>query len=354
MPTLLEIAQGRQIPLTAGIMQAVKTDAPALAAFDTRTSSDTKFMALAMTALPEASGFKDYGEGFTASNARLELREFDAKFLGAKVEVPKHTAARWDATHASSGTTYFDLQVMATMSAEMRNLERTIFYGTVQDAKGFPGLKQLTPYASANLYALTDNPEDDDCIRSVINAGGSTANTASSVYSVIHGEMDCQLVACNDFGGELFAMSEPITQHIAPNSDLPTATLPYLITDISGHFGVSVSGMNQTPNSRVPTQYSVRRLANLTNDSGAKLTGEMLDLLIDSHGGKQPSALYMSKRSGRQLAKDGGATDVFVSLGGGGDAKNTATRKQAEAPLYWGKIPIIYTPAIKNNDAINS
>ncbi len=355
MPNLLEIAQGRQIPLTAGIIEAAATSAPALAAFDARTSTGTKFMALALVGIPTASGFKNYGEGFTAANASLAVREFEAKLAGAKVQVEEITAARWDAEHSASGTTYFDLQVMATMASELRNLERVIFDGTNQDAKGFPGLKQLTPFVSTNVLELTENPEDVDFVRTVVDAGGSTSSTASSVYSVIHGPLDCQLVVCNDGGGELFNMDEPIRQHIAPDANAPTATLSHLVSQIYGHFGVAVSGMNQTPNSVVPTQYSVRRLANVTMQDNCKLTGNMMDLLVDSHGdGRVPSRFYMSKRSGRQLAADGGATEVFVSLGGGGDARNTTTRKQAKAPLFWDNIPITYTSAIGNTDAIET
>jgi hypothetical protein len=355
MPTLLEIAQARQIPLTAGIMRAAATEAPALAAFDTRTVNGTHFQALALTGIPTASGFKDYGEGATHGGATLAVREFAARLAVAKVKVEQLTAARWDQEHGPAGTTYFDLQVMARMASEMRHLERTIFYGTVQDAKGFPGLKQVTPFSSANVLELTENPEDEDFVRTVIDAGGTTADTASSVYSVIHGELDCQLVVCNDGGGELFYMTEPRLQDFAPDSDLPDATLEYMVSQISGHFGVAVSGMNQTPNDVIPTQYSVRRLANVTLQTNNKLTGNMMDLLSDSHGdGRQPSAYYMSKRSGRQLAIDGGATEVFVSLGGGGDARNTTTRKQPKAPLQWDNTPIIYTSAIRNNDAIET
>lgn len=355
MPTLLEIAQVRQTPLTAGIIKAAATDSPALAAFDARTSRGTTFKALAMTGIPTASGFKDYGEGATHAGATLALREFEAKLTVAKVKVEQLTAARWDAERGEGEDSYFDLQVMARMSSEMRHLERTIFYGTVQDAKGFPGLKQLTPFVSTNVLELTENPEDEDFVRTVIDAGGTTASTASSVYSVIHGPLDCQLVVCNDGGGELFYMTEPRLQDFAPDANSPDATLEYMVTQISGHFGVAVSGMNATPNNVVPTQYSVRRLANVTNDTGAKLTGAMMDLLSDSHGdNRRPSAFYMSKRSGRQLAVDGGATEVFVSLGGGGDARNTSTRKQPKPPLEWDNTPIIYSSAIRNNDAIEA
>ena len=355
MPTLLEIAQGRQIPLTAGIMEAAQTEAPALVAFDARTTSSNRFMALALTGLPTASGFKNYGEGFTSGTATLAVREFEAKLAGAKVEVEMISAARWDAEHSASGTTYFDLQVMSRMASEMRHLERVIFHGSVQDAKGFPGLKELTPFVSTNVIELTEEPSDTDYVRSVLDAGGTSANTASSVYSVVHGPLDCQMVVCNDGGGELFYMTEPMRQHIAPDANAPTATLEHLITQIHGHFGVAVSGMNQTPNSIIPTQYSVRRLANLTAETACKLNDAKMELLADSHGnGKRPSQFYMSHRSGRQLAESRSATSVTLFLGGGGNAADNTATVRAARPMDWEGIPIVYTSAIGNADAIEA
>ena len=355
MPTLLEIAQGRQIPLTAGIIEAAATKAPALMVFDARTTSSTRFMALALTGLPTASGFKDYGEGATHGGASLAVREFEAKLAVAKVQVEQLTAARWDAEHAASGTTYFDLQVMARMAAEMRHLERTIFYGTVQDAKGFPGLKQLTAYSAGNALTLTEDPGATDYVKTFVNAGGSTSSTASSVYSVVHGPLDCQLVVCNDGGGELFYMTEPLRQHLAPDTGNPGATLEYLVSQISGHFGVAVSGMNQTPNEVIPTQYSVRRLGNLTEDSGKGVTDAKLEQLVLSHGdGIVPSRLYMNGRSARQWADSRSASTATLFLGMSGDARNNTGSLRAARPDNFEGIPVTYTSAIASNDAINS
>lgn len=356
MPTLLEIAQGRQTPLTAGIMMAVQTEAPALSAFDARTSNTTTFQSLALTALPTASGFKDYGEGFTHGGATLALREFEAKLAGGKVEAERITASRWDRDHANAGYTYFDLQLRARMIAEMRHLEKVIFRGTALDAKAFPGLKQLTPYAAANVLTLTEDPGAGDFLKTVINAGGSTAGSASSVYSVMFGEMEAQLVVCNDGGGELFTMTEPVEQHMAPDpTNAPTATLLYDIAQIYGYFGLSVSGMNQTPNSVVPTQYSVRRLANLTEDSGKGVSDAKLEQLVLSHGdNKVPSMLFMNGRSGRQWADSRSAPTATLFLGMSGDAKNNTGSMRAKRPDNFEGIPVTYTSAIPSTDAIEA
>ena len=354
MPTLLEISQGRNVPLSAGIMQAVYTQTPALSAFDARTASGTKFQTLALTGLPTAGGFVNYGEGFTSANATLGLREFEAKLTGGKVQAERITANEWNRTHAASGVTYFDLQLNARMITEMKNIEKVIFYGTAQDAKGFPGLKELTPFTGA--LSLTADPGATDYVTPVINAAGTTATTASSVYSVVYGEMDAQLVLCNDGGGELFTMTEIIEQHLAPDpTNAPLATLVYDVSQIYGYFGLSVGGMNQTQTGGVPTQYSVRRLANLTEDSGKGLTDAKLEQLVLSHGDNiQPSVLFMNGRSGRQWADSRSASTATLFLGMSGDAKNNTGSLRAARPTNFEGIPVVYTSAIRSTDAIEA
>lgn len=356
MPTLAQIAQARQVPLSSGVFTACATEAPALSAFDARTARSTKFMTLALTGLP-TSAFKNLGEGFTHSDATLSVREFDAKLIGGLIKSERISAKRWDAEHQASGYTWFDLQVMAKMKSDMRHIERVLFYGTAVDAKGFPGLKELTPYVSGNVLSLTDDPGADgvDYAKTVVNAAGSTATTASSVYSVIFGEMDAQIVACNDGGGELLTMTDTIEQMIAPDSDSPTALLLHDVAQVYGFIGLAVSGMNVTPNDVVPTQYSVRRLANLTEDSGKGVSDAKLEQLVLSHGdGKVPSMLFMNGRSARQWADSRSASTATLFLGGSGDARGNTGSLRAKRPDNFEGIPVTYTSAIKSNDAIES
>lgn len=352
MPTLAEIAQVRNTPLSAGIFQAVQTVAPLFSAFDARTRPGTKFKTLAMTGLP-SSAFANFNEGFTFSAATFELREFNAALIGGQIKEEVITANEWNQENAATGETYFAIQTEAKMKADIRHVERVLVYGTAHDAKGFPGLKELTPYA--NVLALDDPPEDDDFTKTVINAGGTTAGTASSVYSVVFGPMDAQLIFGGDSGGELFTMSETIQQMLAPDPAEPTKTSLHNVAQVHGFVGLSVSGMNQTPDDVVPTQYAVRRLANVTEDSGKGVTDQKLERLVLSHNdGVVPDLLAMSGRGGRQLADSRSATSVTVTLAGGGTARDNQFSKQAPRPTHFDGIPIVYTSAINNTDAIEA
>lgn len=353
MPTLAEIAQVRQVPLSMGLFRAVRTETPALMTFDARTTNRKSFKTLALTALPTAGGFVNFNEGFTHANASLALREFNCKLAGGRVEAERITAQEWDNENSASEFTYFDLQLYARMKTELKHIEKVMFYGTSLDAKAFPGLKELTPYT--NVLALTDDPGADDYTKSVVNAGGSSSGTASSVYAVKFGEMEAQLVMGNDQGGEMFSMTELITENRAPDSNDPDATLVYDSVQLWGYFGLSVGGMNETPNDTVPTQYSVRRLANLTDDSGKGVDDAKLEALVLSMGdNKEPDMLYMNGRSGRQWADSRSASAVTLFLGQSGDAKNNTGSIRAKRPDNFEGIPVTYTNAILSTDAIEA
>ncbi len=358
MPNALQIAQGRQVPLSAGLFMALFAEAPLLGALDARSSRTTKFMSLAIASLPSAQPFVNYGEGFTPADGLLALREFECSLIGGQIKAERITARKWDDEHASSGFNWFDLQTMLTFKAQGLHLSKQIIQGTVNDAKGFPGMKELTPYIAANIIAATGSPAAYLFARSVINAGGTTDNTASSVYAFIEGELDVQLVIGNDVGGnaEMFALSEVVTSNEAPNSAEPTKKSLHDLQQFSGHIGLSVAGMNQTPNSVVPQQYSLRRIANLTGDSGKGLTDSLMMMLARSFGpNKRPSRFAMATRSGEQLAKSRQAVAVLnVNMGAGAAAAQTFNTYPAP-PDSWEGIPIVYDDyAIPTTDALES
>jgi hypothetical protein len=355
MPTALQIAQGRNVPLTAGLMMAVQTSHPLISAFDVRTTTDKRFMSLVLTGLP-SSGFVNYNEGFTPSQCSLAVREFDCKLIGGQIAEEVITANEWNKAHPNVGYTFFDLQTETKVVADMRHINRVLVYGTTVDAKGFPGMKELTPFISGNTLSLTDSPDDSDFEKSVINAGGTAAGTASSVYSVIFGEKEAQLVIGNDSGGEFFTMSDIIQQMLAPDSNEPTKTSLHNVMQLHGFVGLSVGGFTKlTPDQTVPTQYAIRRLANVTTDAAAKVTDAKLEKLVLSHGdGKRPSLLAMSPRSGDQWAASRSASSVSVFLGGMTTAQASQVNLQAPRPTNYEGIPVVYDSVIKNNDTVET
>jgi len=209
------------------------------------------------------------------------VREFDCSLIGGQIKAEIISAAQWDKRHAASGYTWFDLQTMLKMKAQGLLLEKQAIYGTAADAKGFPGLKELTPYVSGNVMTLTETAASGGFKKSVINAGGTSAGTAQTVIAIIEGELDTQLILGEDMGGEseIFKLSEILISNEAPNANEPTKKAFHEVQQFSGHLGLRVAGMNQTPGGVVPFQQCVRRIANLTADAGHTLTESLMSRL---------------------------------------------------------------------------
>jgi hypothetical protein len=314
---------------------------------------------VALVALPGGSGFVRFGGGYKAGEARWEPRQFDCAYIGGMVQAHMDLARRWEVEHPDAEDDYFTTQAALRIAADLLLVEKQIIYGWGNDALGFPGLKQTAPGTlAANVYSLTETPDDTDFTKSVINAGGTQAGTASSVYAWIDGEMDCQLVLGDDMGGqaELFRLSEMVTSNEAPDSNEPTKKSLHDLQQFSGHLGLSVAGFNQSPNNVVPTQHSVRRLANLTTDTAAKLNDAMMSKLSRSFGvGKRPNHFAMATRSGEYLAASRAPTAINFLMGQSGDAQNATFTTYPPPPENWNGIPIHYADnTIGESDAVEA
>jgi len=355
MPTLIDIATGRSAPISLGVLRQVITSTPLLNAFDARTSPNTRFTALALVALPGGSGFVRFGGGYKAGEARWEPRQFDCAYIGGMVQAHMDLARRWEVEHPDAEDDYFTTQAALRIAADLLLVEKQIIYGWGNDALGFPGLKQTAPGTlAANVYSLTETPDDTDFTKSVINAGGSTSATASSVYAIEFGKLACQLVMGGATGGgELFTFGERKIQAIAPDSTKPLELADHELGQYSGHIGLSIAGYAPVADGEtVPGQYCLRRLMNVTNDSGCGVDDYKMEKLVQSFpDGHVPSILTMSHRSGDQWAKSRSATGS-VTIVGSSSGRDGQLNRQPARPTEYEGIPIVYTRAIRNNDAI--
>lgn len=355
MPTALEIAVQRNAPMSLGVLRQIISNVPLFAAFDMRTTDRTRFKTLVITGLPDVDPFRNLGDGFARGKAVLALREFGCAYVGGNVVVQLDVAREWQAENQDLDFDYFTLQASTRIEADLLKVEKQMIYGTAINAKGFPGLKQMTPGTIAgNVMAMTDTPDDADFTKTVINAGGSTASTASSAYSIRFGTLDCQLVMGGTSGtSELFQFGERRIQSMAPDPDKPDELAEHEIAQYSGHIGLSVSGFSGTEGALVPGQYSVRRLANLTAQDGCGMDDYKLEKLILSHPeNSRPSILTMSMRSGDQWAKSRSSTGSVVFVGNMGSGRDGVINRAPMRPTEYEGVPVIYTRSIRNNDAI--
>jgi hypothetical protein len=356
MPTALEIAQKRNAPMSLGVLTQVITAIPLFAAFDVRTTPRTRFKTLALVGLPDVDPFVNLGDGFKRGKAIMALREFGCAYMGGSVVVQADVAREWQAENEDLDYDYFTLQASTRIQADLIKVERQIIYGTAENAKGFPGLKQMTPGTRAALVmSMTDTPDDSDFTKTVINAAGTTAGTASSVYSVrSKSSLDVQLVIGGTSGNaELFEFGERRMQSLPPDPAKPEELAEHEIAQYSGHIGLSVSGFSETAADQVPGQYVLRRLMNLTNDNDKGLDDYKLEKLLLSHpSDNMPTMFAMSHRSGDQWAKSRGSTGSVVFVGNMGAGRDGVVNRAPKRPTEFDGIPVVYSRAIRNNDAI--
>lgn len=357
MPTAAQIAQVRQTPFSAGLIMAIADAHPLFNAFDFRTVDGYDFLSLALVSRPNAANFAKYGEGFEHTAAVYELRKFSTSLVGGIVKCECITEERWNRENSAIDWDWFDIETEEKFKESIMNIERQMILGRANNADGFPGAKELTPFISGNTITMTENGAKYGYVRSVLNAGGSTADTASSVYSFVFGEKDCQgILGGGATSGEFLRVDEPTIEMLAPDPvNAPTKLSRHRVAQMSGHVGMAVAGFSQeTEGQTIPVQFGLRRLANLTEQTGYKLTDAHMTKLSRMHGtGKRPNLYAMSERSGEQLAASRAATAINFNMGIG-DAATMQSNTFPDPPDNWRGTPIVYVDpdVIVDTDAI--
>ncbi len=285
-----------------GIIVELSKKIPELGFFAASPVMKTSYKTLVRTALPTA-GFRAINAGRTRDVGTLVARTVDCKFLDAS----------WDADNAAlTGVDWGDPvleQQSAHLLAALKALQSQIWNGTGADAAGFPGVNSLFPNSDSE---------------GVINAGGTTADTASSVYLVKTGEQDVCMAWGND--GTIKA-GDIIDQQLYDGDGKPYMGKAQAI---EGWAGLQITNHK-----------SLVRIANLTEDAGKGLTDDLLYQAIETFGeryGVEPDGIFMSHRSRRQLRDSRTATN--------------ATGAPAPVPMEVENIPIMATTGITNTEAL--
>jgi hypothetical protein len=206
---------------------------------------------------------------------------------------------------------FLAMEAMEHLRAAFFKAEKQLIYGDQApgDTAGFTGMIDI-------LDALADTM--------VVNAGGTTADTASSCWLIRGGRNDVALVTGNDGQIEIKETS------IVPVAGSVTGTFPGYYTPISGYLGCQVG-----------SAYSFARIANLTADAGKGLTDALIFSALKLFpAARQPNVIACSRRSLEQLRASRTATN--------------ATGAPAPRPTEVEGIPIIQTDAIVDTEALET
>jgi len=314
--TLLDIQKLNGNDESVGLIEENLQFAPEIAAMPFRTIRGTSYKTGVRTAYP-TTGFRAANSGFTPSKSTFVDRLIECYIFGGSVQADKAVADAYEAGAAA----WQMIEASGTAKSAMLNLGKQVFYGVTQDSLGFPGLKAATPFG--------DETAQGDPL--TVNAGGTTATTASSVYAVKFGVQDVTLV-----GGQSRAFE--LGDWRIQNVTISDKEMEAYVANLTSWIGLQVGNEN-----------AVRRICNLTEDSDKGLTDALMAQLEATFPiGYTPDAYIMSRRSRRQLQ-----TSRTVTLFGQG--KNRPDQSLvAPLPTEYNGVPIITTDSILNTDAIES
>lgn len=292
---------------------------------------ELKYETLIRSGYPNV-GFHDLGGGHANSKSLWKTETFECFPFGGRVEVVKHIA---DNNKRGGASGLFAAEASGMTKAAMFKIAQQIYGGRVADGKGFPGLKNFTAFGTTFTDPLTGK------VYNLYTNGstGATANTGSSVYMIkFNRQPSGQIpdgVTLTYGTGSVFSLEDPIIETIVDPNDA-TKKIRVYASDLQGFAGLII-----------PSQHCVRRIGNLSSDSGKGLTDALLGTAYESWPqGIKPDVILMSARSRRQLQ-----LSRTVVLNGSG---TTRPDQPGEAPIptSYNGIPIEVTDAIGDADAI--
>lgn len=315
LPTILDIVVRNGSDAVAGLIDETTKVHPELTKVPARTIRGINYKTRVRTALGSVTpGFRDINAGVASVKNTYENRLVEAFPLEAFWQADKQQAD----SSEDGAAAYVAEEAGGVMEGQMQGLASQFYYGRTIAAKGHPGL--IEAYDSVNM---------------VVDAGGTTATTGSSVWFVRFGPKDVIWVWGNE--GQIAvtpdlttALANPI--RIADPNDSTKSLLAYVQT-LTGRVGLQVGSTR-----------AICRIKKLTADSGKGLTDALVsDALAKFPAGLGPNACFMTQRSMAQLQKSRTAT---TAKGGAAEFPRTLMGVDGQ------EIPILVTDAILNTEAL--
>ena len=318
--TLLDVAKANGNDKVVGLIEENLSAAPELQFFPVRTKAGTSFTTLKRTGFP-TTGFRAANGGFVPSKSTYAKQLCEMFIFGGAINIDLAVAK----AHEDGPAAFEMYEASGIMRSGLITLGKQIWYGTANDALGFQGIKTLLPHTAADGFSTN-----------VVDAAGTTAATASSLYAVKFGTQDTHVVMGN---GGSFELPPFVDQQIVDPND-STKVIPARVSSLAAWTGLHVGNLN-----------CVGRIYNLTGDSGKGLTDSLIaQLMAKFPVGFVPDAFFCSRRSRRQLQLS--RTVVINSSGNRRDVTNVENVPATPTEAFG--IPLYATDSILDTDAINS
>ena len=316
--TLLDVAKNHGSAAEIALIESVMTHSPELSAFPSTVLQGTSFTTVDRHKLPN-TGFTWANEGIAPSKSLFKTRQVACHIFRGAVNADKAVVDAFNMERKSPGK-YQALEADGVARSAMIELGKQIYYGTDEDAKGFPGLRQLW----AAHFPLSGIG---------INATGTSANAATSVYAVKFGEQYAQVV----WGGNKVLSLPPFRTESAKDAN-------------GGQYDAYVSNLTSWVGLQCVHPAAIGRIYNLTTEVGKGLTDVLIaQLLALFPVGFTPDALFMTRQSRLQLQL---ARTVVLQGNGNAGTMGSTGGLVAPLPTEAGGIPIVVTDNILNTEAI--
>lgn len=310
--TLLDIAKRNGHDAIVGIIEETTKAVPEVSGFhpetgiaipgvgDSRTIKGTSYKTLVRKTLPTVP-FRDGNQGSTGVKSTWENRVVETFIMNPRWHVDKAVADKsedgWQMLMAD--------EAFGVVQAAFQTMGRQFYYGRNTaaalngDAKGFGGL--IDVYDATNM---------------VVDAGGTTVDTGSSVWAVKFGPQAVRWV----WGANGAIDPTEVDQRDVLDSDNKPYTAYF--QELFAYPGLQISSPRY-----------IARIKKITEDSGKTLNDAKLSALMEKFPvGVRPDVIFMTKRSRRQLRDSRTATND--------------TGKEAPLPTDYDGVPIAVTESI--------
>jgi len=308
---LLDITKLNGSDTIVGLIEETLTYAPEVQILPARTIRGTSYKIASRVSYPGV-GFRAANEGSTPSKSEFENQLIECYILSGAVQADLAVARAYE----DGEQAWKDIESVGVMRQAMIELGSQVIYGTTADAKGFPGLQAIHTAFNSGL---------------LVDAGGSTPGTGSSVYGINTDTQGVQLV----FGaGTTFELGEWRIENVGT-----TSVYPAHVANLTAWVGMQVG-----------SKYSVGRLRDATDDAlGGVTDAKLANLLSKYPVGYRPNYWLMNRRSAYQLQLARSATSVQ-----NGVKTSSGAEIFAPLPTESNGIPIVITDSIANDEALTA
>ncbi len=333
--TLLDIAKLNGNDATVGLIEENLTYAPELMVVPARTIRGTSYRTVARDTYPGV-GFRLANQGVTYTKSTFLNRLHECYIFAANVRADVAVANAYE----DGPEAWKAIEAAGVMKSAMIEIGQQFFYGNTagnaaiaNDAKGFPGLNSFHDAFVTELTARS-------ITTIVVDAGGTTATTGSSVYGVKFGDQGIQFLYGNNSAIQL---GEWFTQMV--NDGVSNSDYLAFIAAMTAWIGLQAAN-----------PYCIGRIKDCTEDAGKGLTDSLAyDLLAKYPVGYTPDRWFMTRRSLRQLQK---SRSVVLSSGApnrtnAGGVGSGGQEIVAPLPTEMCGIPITVTDSLSDVETLS-